>query len=50
LNNELSRLKATQHIQSNLQHLGVPALPKKKSSSKKGKTLHILHLASMCLI
>jgi hypothetical protein len=30
LNNERSRLKATQHIQSNLQRLGSLSLPKKK--------------------
>jgi len=43
LNNERSRLKATQHIRSNLQRHGAPSHPKKKMS-KKGNILHFLRL------
>jgi hypothetical protein len=34
LNNERSRLKATQHIRSNLQSVGVLSFPKKKTYQK----------------
>jgi hypothetical protein len=50
LANERSRLKATQHIRSNLQSVGVLSFPKKKNLSKIGKTLHISRLTPMCLI
>jgi hypothetical protein len=40
LNNEHSRLKATQHIQSNLQRLGSPSLSKKKFAETRQYSPH----------